>query len=114
MIVATPVTADGHSTMSWGRARWVGLADVRDGEVVAWQVLEVGWDESHDAGTHGSHHARIVGFLTEHGVEAIVAHHVGPGMQRMLATMGIPVLPASPGYAPVSVLAALAEVPGEA
>ena len=54
MIVATPVTADGHSTMSWGRAHWVGLADVRDGEVadtdVVAQALRQLWTQ-HKFGT---------------------------------------------------------------
>lgn len=113
MIVATPVTADGQSTPSWGRAHWVGVAEVDDGQVTGWQIYEVGWDESHDASTHGSHHARIVRFLTEHAIEAVVVDHVGPGMAQVLTKMGIPVLPASPGYAPASILAALAELPAQ-
>lgn len=108
MIVATPVTADGQSAAAWGKAHWIGVADVRTGAVVAWQVHEVAWDVSHDAGTHGSHHARIVRFLKEQGIEAVVVDHMGPGMQRVLATMGIPLLPASPGDARASILAALA------
>lgn len=72
-----------------------------------WQVHEVSWDDLHDSGTHGSHHARIVTFLKEHGIQAIVVDHVGEGMQRMLATMTIPTLPATPGDAKHSVLLAL-------
>lgn len=48
MIVATPVTEEGQSAHAWGRAHWVGVADVRDGDVAAWTVHEVRWDESHD------------------------------------------------------------------
>lgn len=107
MIVATPVTAEGLSAAAWGKAHWIGVADVQDDEVVSWQVHEVAWDVSHDAGTHGSHHARIVRFLKEHGVQAVVVDHMGPGMQRVMATMGIPLLPASPGDAQASVLAAV-------
>ncbi|MGC3995635.1 MAG: NifB/NifX family molybdenum-iron cluster-binding protein [Propionicimonas sp.] len=107
MIVATPVTAEGQSAAAWGRARWIGIADVRDGTVSAWEIHEVGWDASHDEGTHGSHHARIVRFLREQRIEAVVVDHMGPGMVQVMNTMGIPVLPAAPGDAQASVLVAL-------
>ncbi|MEL4506096.1 NifB/NifX family molybdenum-iron cluster-binding protein [Luteococcus sp. H138] len=112
MIVATPTTADGQSATSWGKAHWVGVAEFAPGaegpEVRAWQIHEVAWDESHDAGTHGSHHARIVRFLKDQGVQAVVVDHMGDGMRRVMNTMGIPLLPASPGDAQASVLAAVA------
>ncbi|MHA6512942.1 NifB/NifX family molybdenum-iron cluster-binding protein [Tessaracoccus sp. Z1128] len=108
MIASTPVNDEGQSGHAWGRARWVGVADVRDAVIVAWSVHEVRWDESHDAGTHGSHHARVVTFLREQGVEAVVVDHMGEGMARMMRTMGIHVLPASPGDAQLSVLNAVA------
>ncbi len=107
MIVATPVTAEGQSAAAWGRAHWIGVADVADGVVRDWQVHEVGWDESHDEGTHGSHHARIVRFLKEQGIQAVVVDHMGPGMVQVMQTMRIPLLPASPGDARASILAAL-------
>lgn len=108
MIVATPVTESGQSAAAWGKAHWIGVADVEDGAVTAWQVHEVAWDISHDEGTHGSHHARIVRFLKEHAIDAVVVDHMGPGMVQVMQTMRIPVLPASPGDAQASVLAALA------
>ena len=107
MIVATPVTEDGQSAAAWGRAHWIGVADVVDGEARAWRVHEVAWDQSHDEGTHGSHHARIVRFLREHGIEAVVVDHMGPGMVQVMATMRIPVLPAIAGDARESILAAI-------
>ncbi|MFT4108676.1 NifB/NifX family molybdenum-iron cluster-binding protein [Propionicimonas sp.] len=107
MIVATPVTAEGQSAAAWGRAHWIGVADVRDGAVAGWAIHEVGWDVSHDEGTHGSHHARIVRFLKEQGIAAVVVDHMGPGMVQVMNTMGIPVLPATPGDARVSIIAAL-------
>lgn len=108
MIVATPVTAEGLSAAAWGRAHWIGVAEVNAGEVTAWQIHEVGWDESHDAASHGSHHARIVRFLKDHAIEAVVVDHMGPGMVQVMATMGIPLLPASAGDAQASILAAVA------
>ncbi|MBK5249435.1 MAG: hypothetical protein JJE50_08365 [Actinomycetales bacterium] len=74
----------------WGRADWVAVADVVDGEIVSWREIEVSWSRLHDEGTSGSHHARVVTFLREHHVEAVVAHHIGDGMVRMLDTMGLP------------------------
>ena len=107
MYVATPVDADGQSAHSWGRAHWIAVAEVTDGAIASWQVHEVSWDVLHDDTTHGSHHARVVTFLKDQGIQAIVVDHVGEGMQRMLATMNIPLLPISPGDAQASVLAAV-------
>ncbi|HSN11854.1 MAG TPA: NifB/NifX family molybdenum-iron cluster-binding protein [Propionibacteriaceae bacterium] len=107
MYVATPVDAHGQSAHAWGRAHWIAVADVSDVGIASWEVHEVGWDELHDSSTHGSHHARVVSFLKDQHVQAIVVDHVGEGMQRMLTTMGIPMLPASPGDAKASVLTAV-------
>lgn len=107
MKIATPVDNAGQSAHAWGRAHWVAVADVTEGVTTDWQVHEVSWDDLHDAGTHGSHHARIVSFLKEQQIEAIVVDHVGEGMQRMLATMMIPMLQATPGDAKESVLQAV-------
>jgi len=108
MIVATPVDPAGRSAGAWGRAHWVAVGRVADGAVTDWTVHEVDWDGQHDAGTHGSHHARIVRFLKDHAVEAVVVDHMGPGMVRVLETMGIPLLRATPGDAQASVVAAVA------
>ncbi|MEN0071142.1 MAG: dinitrogenase iron-molybdenum cofactor [Propionicimonas sp.] len=114
MIVATPVTVDGRSAGAWGRAHWVAVAQVSGPRIISWNIHEVGWDELHDSGTHGSHHARVVKFLKTESIEAVVVDHVGAGMARMLDTMGIPTLPATPGDARASVLAAAGASPAEA
>lgn len=108
MILMTPVTPDGQSDTRFGRAHWVAVAEVDEGQIGSWQVHEVAWDVLHDEGTHGAHHARVVTFLKEHGIEAVVAAEMGPGMARMLQSAKLPILPASPGDAKASVLAALA------
>lgn len=107
MIVATPVTPEGNTAHAWGKAHWIGVAEVTDDAIAAWRIHEVAWDVLHDEGTHGSHHARVVRFLREQGIEAVVVDHVGEGMFRMLRTMGIPILQATPGDARASILAAL-------
>ncbi len=107
MIAATPVTGDGRAAAAWGKAHWIGIADVADGEIRDFRIHEVAWDVSHDAGTHGSHHARIVRFLKEQGVQVVVVDHMGEGMQRVMHSMRIPILPATPGDARASILAAI-------
>lgn len=91
MIVCVPVTKDGLVDPRWGRADRVAVAEVDDGEIATWLEVEVWWSRVHDEGTPGSHHARVVTFLREHKVEAVVANHIGAGMVRTLDTMGLPV-----------------------
>jgi predicted Fe-Mo cluster-binding NifX family protein len=107
MIVATPVDALGQTAHAWGKAHWVGVARLDETGVADWEVHETGWDVSHDQGNHGAHHARIVRFLRENAVEAVVVNHMGEGMRRVMAKMGIALLPATQGDARASVLAAV-------
>lgn len=110
MKLIIPVTPEGRTGHSWGKAPRVAVAGVEAGTITAWEETDVRWDASHDEGTEGSHHARIARFLREHDVDTVLAHHMGPGMQRMLATMGITVLPVAEGEdARAAVLAALAQ-----
>jgi len=60
-----------------------------DGVIDSWRETTVDWDSQHDQGTEGAHHARIARFLLDNRVDVVAAQHVGPGMQRMLASMGI-------------------------
>jgi len=75
----------------WGRADTVAVADLVDGELITWREVDVSWSRLHDVGTSGAHHARVVRFLREEKVEAVVAGQIGDGMLRMLDTMGVPV-----------------------
>lgn len=106
MIFCAPVTSEGMIDPRWGRADWVALADVVNGEIASWQVVEVSWSRLHDEGTPGSHHARVVTFLRDHGVEAVVVDHMGDGMVRMLDTMRLPVHSGAAGDARAAVKAA--------
>jgi predicted Fe-Mo cluster-binding NifX family protein len=106
MIVCSPVTHDGQVDPRWGRATRVAVADVREGAITAWQVYDVGWDTLHDATTEGGHHARVARFLREHGVEAVVAGHMGEPMRRMLDQLGVDVRLEAAGDARRAVLAA--------
>jgi predicted Fe-Mo cluster-binding NifX family protein len=112
MIVCTPVTRDGLVDPRWGKADWVAVAEVVDGQISSWQQIEVSWSRLHDEGTPGSHHARVAAFLREHHVEAVVANHIGAGMVRMLDTMALPVHLGAEGNARVAVEAASRDLNG--
>lgn len=89
--VCVPATPQGQVAPGWGRARTVAVATLANGSIADWDEIEVGWDAAHDIGSEGSHHARIARFLREHGVGVVVAGHMGPGMLRMLTSMGLQV-----------------------
>ena len=91
IVVCVPVTGDGLLGPSWGRAERVAVATVSEDGIGDWQEFEVGWDNLHDAGTEGSHHARIARFLLDHHIQAVAAHHMGPAMVNMLSKMGLTV-----------------------
>src|SRR5579859_2829845 len=91
MVVCVPVTTEGLIDPRWGRADRVAITEVAGDEIGAWQEYDVGWDALHDAGTEGSHHARVARFLQEHRVKGVVANHMGPPMAQMLERMGVKV-----------------------
>jgi predicted Fe-Mo cluster-binding NifX family protein len=110
MIICAPVTSEGMLDPRWGRADWVAVSDVVDGEIVSWQEVEVSWSRLHDEGTPGTHHARVVTFLREHQVDLVVANHIGDGMVRMLDTLGLPVRLGAAGDARAAVQAVSRDV----
>ncbi len=105
MVVCVPVTADGSIDPRWGRAARVAIADVRAGAIASWREFDVRWDVQHELGTEGGHHARVAGFLREHGAQVVVAQHMGPPMRNMLDQMGIRVRLQASGDARQAVLA---------
>jgi len=108
VVVCVPVRSDGQIHPRWGRAARVVIVDVGDGAVAGWREFDVAWDDLHDVGTEGAHHARVASFLREHGVQVVVAHHMGPGMVTMLGRMGLTVRLGAGGDARQAALAAAA------
>ena len=106
MIACLPVTGAGQIDPRWGRANRVAVADVREGAVHEWREHDVRWGELHDAGTEGSHHARVARFLQEQHVEVVIAHHMGEGMHHMLQKMGLTVRLGAAGDARAAAIAA--------
>lgn len=89
MIIAVPVTPQGQVDTRWGKAHYVAVAQLDAGEIASWEQHEVSWDDLHDQAGHGSHHARIVRFLREHSVEAVVINHCGAPMMNTMEKMGL-------------------------
>ena len=89
MIVCVPVTDDGLVDPRWGRAERVAVARLEGGSIAAWEEHAVAWDSLHDIGTEGGHHARVARFLVDHGVQVVVAGHMGPPMVEMLGKLRI-------------------------
>jgi predicted Fe-Mo cluster-binding NifX family protein len=99
VIVCVPVTPDGLIDPRWGRADRVAIASLGSAGIDSWAEHEVGWGRSHDEAGEGQHHAQVARFLRDHGVAAVVAHHMGEGMQLMLGKMGIDVVLGASGRA---------------
>jgi predicted Fe-Mo cluster-binding NifX family protein len=87
MVICIPVTVEGLIDPRWGRADRVAIAQTAEDGIAKWQEFDVGWGTLHDAGTEGSHHARIARFLLDHHVEAVIANHMGMPMEHMLQEM---------------------------
>jgi predicted Fe-Mo cluster-binding NifX family protein len=111
VLVCVPVTVDGLIDPRWGRASRVAIAEVTGHQIAQWHEYEVGWDTLHDAGSEGTHHARVARFLQDQNVEAVVANHMGPPMAHMLDQMGLRVYFGAHGDARKAVLAAVGVEP---
>lgn len=109
MIVAVPVTPEGQVDPRWGKADRVAVATVQDGEVQEWQVHQTNWHRLHDQGHHGTHHARVVRFLRDNRVEAVVIDHAGAPMLNTMEKMGLKIVLHAAGPARQAVLLASAD-----
>ena len=107
MKVCVPVASDGSVDPRWGRADRLAVVDVVDGVVSSWDEVDVWWSRQHDEGSDARHHARVARFLREHEIDELVVHHMGDGMARMMATMGIRVHGDASGDARAALDAAL-------
>jgi predicted Fe-Mo cluster-binding NifX family protein len=106
MVICVPVTPDGAIDPRWGRAARVSVMRIEDGTILSAEEHDVAWDALHDTGTEGGHHARIARFVREHGVDVVVADHMGPPMVHMLGEMKIRTVLGATGDARAAVLAA--------
>ena len=107
MIACVPIGSASAIDPRWGRADRLAIAEVLDGQIISWQEFDVGWSRLHDEGAEGSHHARVVRFLLEHRVQAVVAGHMGDAMVHMLEKLGVQVRLGASGDARVAVRATI-------
>ncbi|HIW28740.1 MAG TPA: hypothetical protein H9987_01840 [Candidatus Luteococcus avicola] len=125
MRLAAAIAAESTDLVGLGRAPRVALLDVEDGVVTGQEIVETQWDVLHgdhgnahghehaacEHGHHnhpgeGAHHARIVTFLRDNKVEAVMAAHAGPPMVNTLSKMGLPFLTGQGDAAQLAVEAA--------
>ena len=109
MIVAVPVTPEGLVDPRWGKADQVAVATVRDGAIQQCVVHQTDWQRSHDEGHHGTHHARVVRFLRDNDVEAVVIDHAGAPMLNTMQKMGLKIVLDVAGPAREAALLALVD-----
>jgi predicted Fe-Mo cluster-binding NifX family protein len=107
VVVAVPVGEGGSVDPHWGRAQRVAVATVRQGRLSSWDEEEVGWGALREEGSGRAHHARIARFVKQHGVQVVVAHHMGGDMLAMLERMGVRVEMPGSADAHEAVLAAV-------
>ena len=115
VIVAIALAPGGAAGQGWGRAQRVAVACVDDERIQSWDEYDVGWDVLHDEGSEGGHHARIARFLGAHGVQLVLAGHMGPPMVQMLGRMGVRVRLGDAGEPRAAVIAAVrSDIPADA
>jgi predicted Fe-Mo cluster-binding NifX family protein len=84
------VTDDGVTVSGdVGQAASVIVARVCADRVTGWCQFGVDWREVYDDRPHSLQHAAILQFLTQHGVEAVVAGDTGHAMRLALRMRGI-------------------------
>lgn len=72
-----------------GKAQTMAVAHIVDGAITSWDEYEVGWNLLHGQYSEGTHHARIVRFMREHAITAVVTGHMGAPMVNTLTKLGV-------------------------
>ena len=91
MTVAVPVTLEGAVFDRLGKAPVFATCSLRDGEITDWVAHPVGWDQTYGVDVLGAHHARVMRFVQDHAVTAVVADDVCDSMRRSLESQGVAV-----------------------
>ena len=100
MKIAIPVDTDGNVDHRWGKAHYVAIAETdASGKLSDFTTHAVRWDELHDEGGHGQHHARIIRFLREQEADAVMVNHMGNGIAHSIDRLGLIILAGAAGDA---------------
>jgi predicted Fe-Mo cluster-binding NifX family protein len=91
MTICVPLNPDGTVHDRLGQANTVAICQVSNGVVTDWTEHVVGWDATYGIETLGVHHPRVIRFLQQQHVDAVVADHLCDVMQTTLPKLGIAV-----------------------
>lgn len=89
--VCIPLNPDGTIHDRLGQANSVAICHVDGNSVTEWRQIVVDWDTTYGVDVLGVHHPRVIRFLQEHQVTAVVADNVCDIMKSTLPTLGITV-----------------------
>jgi predicted Fe-Mo cluster-binding NifX family protein len=89
--VCIPLNADGTIHDRLGQANSVAICKVDGDSVSDWTEIVVDWDTTYGVDVLGVHHPRVIRFLQEHQVNAVVADNVCDIMKSTLPTLGVTV-----------------------
>lgn len=89
--VCIPLNADGTIHDRLGQANSVAICQVEGDRVSDWTEIVVDWDTTYGVDVLGVHHPRVIRFLQEHQVQAVVADNVCDIMKSTLPTLGVTV-----------------------
>lgn len=100
-----PVSTEGMvEDLPLGRVHSVATCRVADGQVVDWVEHVVDWDTSYGVDVPGPHHTRVVRFMRDHEVGAVIAGDVCDSVTTVLTHMGVDVRTQATGNAREAVL----------
>ena len=104
VIVCVPLETTGTVAPVLGKAGHVATARVDNGTITDWTEYPVAWDTTYGVDVPGVHHPRVVRFMRDHEVTAVVADGVCDSMQTVLASIGVEVRTGHRGDARAAVL----------
>ncbi len=107
-IICIPLNADGTIHDRLGKANTVAICKLEDGQVSDWTEHVVEWDTTYGVDVMGVHHPRIMRFMQDQKVDAVVADNVCDVIQRSLPNVGVTVHPGFTGDARSVVASAMA------
>ena len=84
---------NGQVFQHFGHSEQFKIYQVEEGKIVSSEVVD----------TNGSGHGALAGFLTNHGVEALICGGIGGGARNALAEAGIRLYPGVAGNADAAV-----------
>lgn len=100
-----PITDEGAvDDLPLGRTHAVATCRVVDGQVVDWAEHIVDWDTSYGVDVAGPHHTRVVRFMRDHAVDAVIAGQVCDSVTKVLTHMGVDVRTEIAGDARTAIL----------